>query len=144
MSAADPTVRLTVGQAVVRLLAAQRTERDGVTQRAIPAIFGIFGHGNVLGLAQALEQDGEELPLYQPKNEQAMVHTALGFAKATRRLSTLACTASIGPGATNMLTGAATATINRLPVLLLPTDTFANAPARGRCSSSSSTRSTPT
>ncbi len=126
MSAADPTVRLTVGQAVVRFLAAQHTERDGVTQRAVPAIFGIFGHGNVLGLAQGVEQDGGALPLYQPKNEQAMVHTALGLAKASRRLSTLACTASIGPGATNMLTGAATATINRLPVLLLPSDTFAN------------------
>ena len=97
-----------------------------VTQRAVPAIFGIFGHGNVLGLAQGVEQDGGALPLYQPKNEQAMVHTALGLAKASRRLSTLACTASIGPGATNMLTGAATATINRLPVLLLPSDTFAN------------------
>ena len=80
----------------------------------------------MLGLGQAIEQEGAELPLYQPKNEQAMVHTAIGYAKASRRLATLACTASIGPGATNMLTGAATATINRLPVLLLPGDTFAN------------------
>ena len=88
-------------------------------------MFGIFGHGNVLGLGQALAQEGAELPLHQPKNEQAMVHTALGYAKAARRLQTLACTASIGPGATNMLTGAATATVNRLPVLLLPADTFA-------------------
>jgi 3D-(3,5/4)-trihydroxycyclohexane-1,2-dione acylhydrolase (decyclizing) len=118
--------RLTTGQALVRWLAAQWSERDGERRRAIPAIFGIFGHGNVLGLGQALAQEGAELPLYQPKNEQAMVHTALGYAKAARRLQTLACTASIGPGATNMLTGAATATVNRLPVLLLPADTFAS------------------
>ena len=122
----EPTVRLTTGQALVRWLAAQWSERDGVRQRAIPAMFGIFGHGQVLGLGQALAQEGGQLPLYQPKNEQAMVHTALGYAKAARRLQTLACTASIGPGATNMLTGAATATVNRLPVLLLPADTFAS------------------
>jgi len=121
-----PTVRLTTAQALVRWLQAQHSERDGRVQRAVPAIFGIFGHGNVLGLAQAIEQEGRELPLYQPKNEQAMVHAAAGYAKASRRLATLACTASIGPGATNMLTGAATATVNRLPVLLLPSDTFAN------------------
>ena len=122
----EPTVRLTTGQALVRWLAAQWSERDGEQQRAIPAMFGIFGHGQALGLGQALAQEGAELPLYQPKNEQAMVHTALGYAKAARRLQTLACTASIGPGATNMLTGAATATVNRLPVLLLPADTFAS------------------
>jgi 3D-(3,5/4)-trihydroxycyclohexane-1,2-dione acylhydrolase (decyclizing) len=122
----EPTVRLTTGQALVRWLAAQWSERDGERRRAIPGMFGIFGHGNVLGLGQALAQEGAELPLYQPKNEQAMVHTALGYAKAARRLQTLACTASIGPGATNMLTGAATATVNRLPVLLLPADTFAS------------------
>jgi len=122
----SPTVRLTAAQALVRWLQAQHSERDGRVQRAIPAIFGIFGHGNVLGLAQAIEQEGAELPLYQPKSEQAMVHAAAGYAKASRRLATLACTASIGPGATNMLTGAATATVNRLPVLLLPSDTFAN------------------
>lgn len=120
------TVRLTAAQALVRFLQAQRSERDGRTQRVIPAIFGIFGHGNVVGLGQAVQECGRDLPLYQPKNEQAMVHTAMGYAKASRRLSTLACTASIGPGATNMLTGAATATSNRLPVLLLPSDTFAN------------------
>jgi len=120
------TLRITTGQALVRWLAAQWSERDGVRRRAVPAIFGIFGHGNVLGLGQALAQDGAELPLHQPKNEQAMVHTAIGYAKAARRLQALACTASIGPGATNMLTGAATATINRLPVLLLPADTFAS------------------
>ena len=120
------TVRLTTAQALVRYLQAQHSERDGHVQRAIPAIFGIFGHGNVLGLAQGIEQEGAELPLFQPKNEQAMVHAALGYAKASRRLATLACTASIGPGAANMLTGAGTATTNRLPVLLLPSDTFAN------------------
>jgi 3D-(3,5/4)-trihydroxycyclohexane-1,2-dione acylhydrolase (decyclizing) len=120
-----PTVTLTAGQALIRYLQAQYSERDGHRQRLIPAIWGIFGHGNV-GLGQAIVQEAAELPLYQPKNEQAMVHAALGYAKATRRLGTLACTASIGPGATNMLTGAATATVNRLPVLLLPADTFAN------------------
>ena len=121
----DRTTRLTAGQAVVRFLAAQWTERDDVRRRAVPAMFGIFGHGNVLGLGQAIDQESD-LRLYQPKNEQSMVHTAMGLAKATRRMSTMACTASIGPGSTNMLTGAATATINRLPVLLLPSDTFAN------------------
>lgn len=123
----DPceTVILTAAQAAVRFLQVQFSERDGELQRAIPAIAGIFGHGNVAGLGQAIIQDGEALPLLQPKNEQAMVHTALGLAKGTRRMQTLACTASIGPGATNMLTGAATATVNRLPVLLLPGDTFA-------------------
>jgi 3D-(3,5/4)-trihydroxycyclohexane-1,2-dione acylhydrolase (decyclizing) len=125
-SGSEATVRLTAAQALVRYLQRQLTERDGQTQRAIPAIFGIFGHGNVAGLGQAIAQEGETLPLYQPKNEQAMVHAALGYAKASRRLQTLACTASIGPGATNMLTGAGTATSNRLPVLLLPADTFAN------------------
>lgn len=119
-------MRLTTGQALVRWLAAQWSERDGERRRAIPALWGIFGHGQVLGLGQAVAQEGAELPLYQPKNEQAMVHAALGYAKAARRLQTLACTASIGPGATNMLTGAATATVNRLPVLLLPADTFAS------------------
>ncbi|MGA8353906.1 MAG: 3D-(3,5/4)-trihydroxycyclohexane-1,2-dione acylhydrolase (decyclizing) [Solirubrobacteraceae bacterium] len=123
---AEQTVRLTAAQALVRFLQQQFTERDGEAQRAIPAIFGIFGHGNVAGMGQAITQEGTELPLYQPKNEQAMVHTALGFAKASRRMQTLACTASIGPGSTNMLTGAGTASANRLPVLLLPSDTFAN------------------
>lgn len=122
----EPTVRLTTAQALVRFLQAQHSERDGRVQRVIPAIFGIFGHGNVLGIGQAVQEEGHELPLYQPKNEQSMVHAALGYAKASRRLATLACTASIGPGSTNMLTGAATATTNRLPVLLLPSDTFAN------------------
>ncbi|HET8815162.1 MAG TPA: 3D-(3,5/4)-trihydroxycyclohexane-1,2-dione acylhydrolase (decyclizing) [Solirubrobacterales bacterium] len=120
-----PRLRLSAGQALVRYLAAQQSERDGVRRRVIPAMFGIFGHGNVCGVGQALEQERALMPYHQPKNEQAMVHTAIGFAKANERLSTLACSASIGPGATNMLTGAATATVNRIPVLLLPSDTFA-------------------
>ncbi|HEX6566861.1 MAG TPA: 3D-(3,5/4)-trihydroxycyclohexane-1,2-dione acylhydrolase (decyclizing), partial [Chthoniobacterales bacterium] len=89
-------------------------------------MFGIFGHGNVAGLGQALEEYGSSLPFYQAKNEQSMVHAAIGFAKAKGRRSTLACTASIGPGSTNMLTGAATATVNRTPVLLFPSDTFSH------------------
>ena len=123
------TIRLTVGQAVVRFLAHQWSERDGREQRLVPGCFGIFGHGNVAGLGQALLQDathGEaELPYYLARNEQAMVHAAAAFAKTRNRLQTLACTASIGPGSTNMVTGAALATTNRLPVLLLPSDFFA-------------------
>ncbi len=122
-------MRLTVGQAVVRFLAAQYTERDGVEHRLFEGCFGIFGHGNVAGLGQALleaeRDDPHRLPYRPARNEQAMVHTAVGFARMRNRLSTLACTSSIGPGATNMVTGAALATINRLPVLLLPGDVFA-------------------
>ena len=120
------TVRLTAAQALVRHLAAQYSERDGVRLRAVPAMWGIFGHGNVCGLGEALATCGGALGFHQPRNEQAMVHAAIGFAKANRRLAAHACTASIGPGATNLVTGAATATTNRLPVLLLPADTFAN------------------
>ena len=119
------TVRLTTAQAVVQYLQAQYSERDGQQRRFIPAIFGIFGHGNVAGLGQAIEEYGHDLPFYQPFNEQSQVHTASGFAKANLRLATLACASSIGPGATNMVTGAATATLNRLPVLLLPADYYA-------------------
>src|SRR5262245_54748150 len=115
-------IRLTVAQAIVKYLQVQHSERDGQQRRLIPAMFGIFGHGNVAGMGQALEEFGAELPYYRPNNEQAMVHTAAGFAKANRRLATLACSSSIGPGATNMISGAATATINRLPVLLIPAD----------------------
>jgi 3D-(3,5/4)-trihydroxycyclohexane-1,2-dione acylhydrolase (decyclizing) len=122
-------VRITVAQAVVRFLANQWTERDGVEQRLIAGCFGIFGHGNVAGVGQALlqaQRTGEaDLPYHLARNEQAMVHAAAGFAKMKNRLSTMACTASIGPGSTNMLTGAALATVNRLPVLLLPSDVFA-------------------
>jgi 3D-(3,5/4)-trihydroxycyclohexane-1,2-dione acylhydrolase (decyclizing) len=123
-SGREATVRLTMGQALVKYLEAQQSERDGESRRLVPAIFGIFGHGNVTGLGQALHEVGANLPYYQCRNEQSMVHTAAGFAKANRRLATLACTTSIGPGATNMLTGAALATVNRLPVLLLPGDYY--------------------
>jgi 3D-(3,5/4)-trihydroxycyclohexane-1,2-dione acylhydrolase (decyclizing) len=125
------TVRLTVGQAVVRFLAAQYSERDGTRHRLIEGCFGIFGHGNVAGLGQGLLEaelaPGPEggLRYLQGRNEQAMVHAAAAFARTRNRMSTLACTSSVGPGATNMVTGAALATINRLPVLLLPGDVFA-------------------
>jgi len=119
------TRHLTVAQAIVEYLQVQYSERDGQRRRLIPAIWGIFGHGNVAGLGQALVERGRDLPYHQPFNEQSMVHTAIGYAKANLRLATLACTSSIGPGATNMVTGAATATINRLPVLLLPSDYYA-------------------
>jgi 3D-(3,5/4)-trihydroxycyclohexane-1,2-dione acylhydrolase (decyclizing) len=118
-------MRLTVAQALVRFLAAQYTERDGAEQRLIEGCFGIFGHGNVAGVGQALLQEPELMPYHQGRNEQGMVHAAVGFARMRNRLSTLACTASVGPGSTNMVTGAALATINRLPVLLLPGDVFA-------------------
>ena len=120
------TVRLTTAQALVRFLANQYVERDGVEQRLFAGAFGIFGHGNVAGVGQALLQYAGELTYYQSRNEQAMVHTAAAYARQKNRLQTLACTSSIGPGATNMVTGAALATINRLPVLLLPGDVFAS------------------
>jgi 3D-(3,5/4)-trihydroxycyclohexane-1,2-dione acylhydrolase (decyclizing) len=119
------TVRLTVGQAIVRFLAAQRTVRDGVERPLFAGVLGIFGHGNVAGLGQALMQEQELLRYVPARNEQAMVHIASGYAKASGRMQTWACTSSIGPGATNMVTGAALATVNRLPVLLLPGDIFA-------------------
>lgn len=122
------TVRMTVGQAIVRFLAAQHSERDGRRQRLVPGFWAILGHGNVTGLGQALQELGTDLamPTYRPQNEQAMVHAAAAFAKHRDRLATMACTASIGPGSSNMLTAAAGATINRLPVLLFPSDYFAN------------------
>ncbi len=121
------TVRTTTAAAVVRFLQAQFVRRDGVEHRLINGVAGIFGHGNVSGLGQALEEfSGKHLPFYQAKNEQAMVHMAIAYTKTRQRLGTLACTSSVGPGATNLITGAATATINRLPVLLLPGDIFAN------------------
>ncbi|MFF7543496.1 3D-(3,5/4)-trihydroxycyclohexane-1,2-dione acylhydrolase (decyclizing) [Streptomyces canus] len=119
------TTRLTVAQALVRFLAAQYTERDGVRQRLISATWGIFGHGNVAGLGQALVEYADDMPYHQGRNEQSMVHAAVGYARQSNRLSTHAVTTSIGPGATNLVTGAALATINHLPVLLLPGDTFA-------------------
>jgi 3D-(3,5/4)-trihydroxycyclohexane-1,2-dione acylhydrolase (decyclizing) len=118
--------RLTAAQALVRFLSAQRVERDGVEQRFFAGCFGIFGHGNVAGIGEALYEYPDLLTYYQARNEQAMVHTAAGFARMKNRLSTLACTTSIGPGATNLVTGAALATVNRLPVLLLPGDVFAS------------------
>jgi len=123
------TVRLTVGQAVVRFLAAQRSERDGAEQPFFGGCSGIFGHGNLAGIGQALLEAELATPgalrYYQARNEQAMVHTAVAYARMRNRLAAWACTSSVGPGATNMVTGAALATINRLPVLLLPGDVFA-------------------
>src|ERR687885_2317222 len=118
-------MRLTMAQALVRFLASQYVERDGVERRFFAGCFGIFGHGNVAGMGQALQQYADDLTYYQARNEQAMVHAAAAYARQKNRLQTLACTTSIGPGATNMVTGAALATINRLPVLLLPGDVFA-------------------
>ncbi|MFD4550227.1 3D-(3,5/4)-trihydroxycyclohexane-1,2-dione acylhydrolase (decyclizing) [Streptomyces sp. NPDC058466] len=120
------TRRLTTAQALVRFLSAQYSERDGVRHRLIAGTWGIFGHGNVAGIGQALLEAGEDtMPFHQGRNEQAMVHAAVGYARQLNRLSAQAVTTSIGPGATNLVTGAALATINRLPVLLLPGDYFA-------------------
>src|ERR1700733_11871523 len=118
------TVRLPAAQATIAFLKNQYSERDGRQQRFFEGCLGIFGHGNEAGLGQALEQD-PGLRYYLFRNEQAMVHAATAFAKTSFRVRALACTSSIGPGATNMITGAATATVNRLPVLLLPGDIFA-------------------
>lgn len=120
----QPTERLTLAQALVRFLTQQQVERDGRRQSFFGGCFGIFGHGNVSGIGQALQQY-PKLRYYQTRNEQAMVHTAVAYAKMKNRLQTMVCTSSIGPGATNMITGAAVATTNRLPVLLLPGDIFA-------------------
>ncbi|MFC9682616.1 3D-(3,5/4)-trihydroxycyclohexane-1,2-dione acylhydrolase (decyclizing) [Streptomyces sp. NPDC056948] len=123
------TVRLTTAQALVRFLAHQYSERDGQEQRLIPGVWGIFGHGNVAGIGQALLQAAAtreaDLPYYLARNEQGMVHASVAYAKMRDRLATFACTASTGPGSTNMITGAALATTNRIPVLLLPSDMFA-------------------
>ena len=119
------TVRLTVAQALVKFLDNQYVEFDGKVTKFVEGIFGIFGHGNVLGLGQALEQDSGDLILRQGRNEQGMAHAAIGFAKQNLRKKIYACTSSVGPGAANMITAAATATANRIPVLLLPGDTFA-------------------
>jgi 3D-(3,5/4)-trihydroxycyclohexane-1,2-dione acylhydrolase (decyclizing) len=120
------TERLTAAQALIRFLGAQAIERDGQRHPFFAGVFGIFGHGNVAGIGQALHQMSDRLRYYQCRNEQAMVHTAAAFAKMSNRLRALVCTTSIGPGATNMVTGAAGATINRVPVLLVPGDIFAN------------------
>jgi 3D-(3,5/4)-trihydroxycyclohexane-1,2-dione acylhydrolase (decyclizing) len=121
------TVTLNMASALVRFLSRQYIRRDDVEHRLIAGVWGIFGHGNVTGFGQALEEHGgRALPYRQAKNEQAMVHAAVAFAKTRQRLGTYACTSSVGPGATNMITGAGVATVNRLPVLLLPGDIFAN------------------
>jgi 3D-(3,5/4)-trihydroxycyclohexane-1,2-dione acylhydrolase (decyclizing) len=118
--------RLTAAQAVVSFMMAQAVERDGDEHPFFAGIFGIFGHGNVAGLGEALEAVGDRFRYHQARNEQGMVHAAAAFAKRHRRLRAFACTTSIGPGATNLVTGAAAATVNRLPVLLLPGDLFAS------------------
>lgn len=127
------TIRLTVAQATIRFLTNQFSERDGVEQRLIAGAFGIFGHGNVAGIGQALLQNeidpapGEgKMPYIMPRNEQGQVHAAVAYARTKNRLQTMMCTASIGPGSLNMITGAALATTNRIPVLLFPSDQFAN------------------
>src|SRR4051794_28739069 len=125
-----PTVQLTVAQAMVKFLSVQYSESDGTEQKLFAGCFGIFGHGNVAGFGQALLQaeleEPETLPYILGRNEQAMVHTAVAYARMKNRLQTYAVSTSVGPGATNLITGAALATINRLPVLLLPADTFAD------------------
>lgn len=118
------TIKLTVAQATIQYLKNQYSERDGVEQVFFAGCFGIFGHGNLAGFGQALQQS-QDFTYYMVRNEQAAVHTAVGYAKMKNRLSTFACTSSIGPGATNMITAAAGATINRIPVLLMPGDIFA-------------------
>ena len=120
------TIRLTAAQAMVRFLAAQKVEIDDRKQRLFEGVFAIFGHGNVAGLGEALYAGRDALPTYRAHNEQAMAHAAIAFAKASRRKRMMACTSSIGPGATNMVTAAAVAHVNRLPVLLIPGDVFAN------------------
>src|SRR4051794_31106590 len=120
------TIRLTMAQALVRYLAAQKTVVDGATVPIFAGVFAIFGHGNVAGMGEALYQVRDVLPTYRAHNEQSMAHTATAYAKAMRRRRFMACTSSIGPGATNMVTAAAVAHVNRIPLLLLPGDVFAN------------------
>src|SRR6266480_1852694 len=134
------TQRLTTAQAIIRFLKHQYVERDGRANQFFAGCFGIFGHGNLAGIGQALQQNPDFI-FYLARNEQAMVHTSAAFAKMSNRLRTMVCTSSIGPGATNMITGAAAATINRVPVLLLPGDIFARrnvAPVLQQLESSSS------
>ena len=119
------TIRLTTAQALIKFLNQQFVEFDGAQQRFVKGIFTIFGHGNVLGLGQALEEGADELEVYQGRNEQGMAHAAVAFAKQKHRKQIMACTSSVGPGAANMVTAAATASANSIPVLLLVGDTFA-------------------
>jgi 3D-(3,5/4)-trihydroxycyclohexane-1,2-dione acylhydrolase (decyclizing) len=123
---AKQTIRLTMAQALVRFLTAQRTCVDGTELPLFAGMFAIFGHGNVAGLGEALQHERKRLPVLRAHNEQAMAHAAIAFAKASRRRRMMACTTSVGPGATNMVTAAALAHVNRLPLLLLPGDTFAS------------------
>ena len=120
------TIRLTAAQAMTRFLSVQMTEIDGQEQPIFAGVWAIFGHGNVAGLGEALYATRDALPTYRAHNEQGMAHAAVAFAKASRRRRMMACTTSIGPGATNMVTAAAVAHVNRLPVLLIPGDVFAN------------------
>lgn len=120
------TIRLTMAQAVARFLTAQKTEIDGQVLPLFGGVWAIFGHGNVAGMGEALHGVRDQLPTFRAHNEQGMTHAAIAFAKASRRRRMMACTTSIGPGATNMVTAAAVAHVNRLPVLLLPGDVFAN------------------
>ncbi|NLM11638.1 MAG: 3D-(3,5/4)-trihydroxycyclohexane-1,2-dione acylhydrolase (decyclizing) [Clostridiaceae bacterium] len=120
------TVRLTMAQALVKFLDNQYVEFDGRQQKFVKGVFTVFGHGNVLGLGQALEQDPGDLVVHQGRNEQGMAHAAMGFAKQNHRKQIYACTSSVGPGAANMVTAAATASANRIPVLFLPGDTYAS------------------
>src|SRR5215212_8800568 len=120
------TVRLTMAQALVQYLCAQQTQIDGKTLPLFPGVFAIFGHGNVTCLSEALASVKERLPTWRGQNEQSMALAAVAFAKARRRRQIMVATSSIGPGATNMVTAAAVAHTNRLPVLLLPGDTFAS------------------
>ena len=120
------TIRLTMAQALLRFLDAQYVELDGTENKFVQGVMGIFGHGNVTGLGEALEYEGTRLRYIQGNNEQGLVHAATAYAKQKNRLGIFACTSSIGPGATNMITGAATATVNRIPVLLLPGDVFSS------------------
>jgi len=119
------TIRLTTAQALVRFLDNQYVDIDGEEIKFVKGIFAIFGHGNVLGLGQALEQDCGQLHIHQGRNEQGMAHAAIGFAKQSLRRQIYACTSSVGPGAANMITAAATASANRIPLLLLPGDVYA-------------------
>ena len=120
------TVRLTMAQALVKFLSNQYINVDGTETRFVQGMMGIFGHGNVVGLGQALEQYQDDLPYMQGKNEQEIAHVCVAYAKQMRRRAIYACTASIGPGSLNMVTAAGTASVNRIPVLLLPSDAYAD------------------
>src|SRR3712207_7278517 len=120
------TIRLTMAQAVACFLTAQKTEIDGQVMPLFGGVWAIFGHGNVAGMGEALAGLVDALPTFRAHNEQGMAHAAIAFAKASRRRRAMACTTSIGPGATNMVTAAALAHVNRLPVLFLPGDVYAS------------------